>query len=249
LQHSCNSYFFQLARDVIEKYGFSSPDRGLDTLVSYLKDFGLGDRLGIGLRNENVGFIPDSEYYDWLYRNQQAEWRSTYIMSIGIGQGELELTTVQMANLAAIIANRGYFITPHVVKSFVPYKPLDKKFTEAKKVRIDSIHFEPVIDGMERVITRGTATSAYIPGISVCGKTGTSQNPHGENHSVFFAFAPRENPRIAIAVYVENAGSGGQIAAPLASLMIEKYLNGDIQLRRKWLEERMLNKDLIGQNE
>lgn len=245
LQYSCNSYFFQLARDVIEKYGFNNPDRGLDTLVSYLGDFGLGDRLGIGLANENIGFIPDSEYYDWLYRNQEAQWRSTYIMSIGIGQGELELTTVQMANMAAIIANKGYFYTPHVIKKFIPEKPLGDHFTKKKRVRIDTAHFEPIIDGMERVINRGTATSAYIPGIAVCGKTGTSQNPHGENHSVFFAFAPKDDPKIAIAVYVENAGDGGQIAAPLASLMIEKYLNGEVAPRRKWLEDRMLNTILI----
>ena len=247
LQYSCNSYFFQLARDVIEKYGFTHPDRGLDTLVSYLSDFGLGNKLDIGLANENNGFIPDSEYYDWLYRNQIAGWRSTYIMSIGIGQGELELTTIQMANLAAIIANRGYYYTPHLVKKFMPSKPLEKRFTTPKKVRIDSAHFEPVIDGMERVVSMGTATSAYVPGITICGKTGTSQNVEGEeNHSVFFAFAPKVNPKIAIAVYVENAGSGGSLAAPMAGLLIEKYLNGDISLYRKWLETRVLEKDLIG---
>jgi penicillin-binding protein 2 len=248
LQYSCNSYFFQLARDVIEKYGFSNPGRGLDTLVNYLYDFGLGDRLGIGLSNENVGFIPDSEYYNWLYRSQNANWRSTYIMSIGIGQGEVELTTVQMANLAAIIANRGYFYTPHLIREFYPSKALDPKFTTKHTVRIDPIHFDPVIDGMERVISKGTATSAYIPGISICGKTGTSQNAHGENHSVFFAFAPKENPKIAIAVYVENAGSGGDIAAPIASLLVEKYLNKEINPNRQWLETRMLKMDLIGKD-
>ena len=246
LQYSCNSYFFQLARDVIEKYGFTHPERGLDTLVSYLNDFGLGDKLGIGLANENNGFIPDSEYYNWLYRNQLAGWRSTYIMSIGIGQGELELTTVQMANLAATIGNRGFFYTPHLVKQFIPQKPLGEQFTRPKRVRIDSVYFKPVIDGMERVIAMGTGRSAYIPGISVCGKTGTSQNVHGEDHSVFFAFAPKENPKIAIAVYVENAGAGSAIAAPLASLMIEKYLNGEIQPSRNWLETRILERDLLG---
>ena len=246
LQHSCNSYFFQLARDVIEKYGYSDPGRGLDTLVNYLYEFGLGNRLEIGLANENVGFIPDSEYYDWLYRNQIADWRSTYIMSIGIGQGELELTTVQMANLAAIIANRGFYYTPHLVKEFYPKKDIHERFTKKKQVRIDGEHFEPIIEGMERVITRGTGTRAFVPGISICGKTGTSQNVHGEeNHSVFFAFAPRENPQIAIAVYVENAGAGGDIAAPLAGLMIEKYLNKEINPYRKWLERSMMEKALI----
>jgi len=245
LQHSCNSYFFQLARDVIEKYGFSDPGRGLDTLVNYLYDFGLGDRLNIGLANENVGFIPDSEFYDWLYRNQIAKWRSTYIMSIGIGQGEVELTTVQMANLAAIIANRGYYYTPHLIREYHPKKDLKPEYTIKKHVRIDSVHFKPVIDGMERVITRGTARAAYLPGIKICGKTGTSQNAHGKEHSVFFAFAPRENPQIALAVYVENAGSGADIAAPIASLMIEKYLNKEISPNRQWLNDRIVNFDLI----
>jgi len=246
LQHSCNSYFFELTRNLIEMYGYSSPGRGLDTMSSYLADFGLGKHLDIGLANENKGFVPDSRYYDWVYRNQRAAWRSTYIMSIGIGQGEMELTTLQMANLAAIIANRGYYFTPHAVKKFVPALKLDKRFTTKNYVRVNKKHFFSVVDGMERVITSGTARSSYVPDLHICGKTGTSQNVHGDDHSVFFGFAPRNNPKIAIAVYVENAGWGGQVAAPIGSLIMEKYVNREIKPYRKVLEEVIIKKSFLG---
>lgn len=246
LQHSCNSYFFELTRNLIEMYGYSYPGRGLDTLASYLSDFGLGKHLNIDLANENKGFVPDSRYYDWVYRNQRAEWRSTYIMSIGIGQGEMDLTTLQMANLAAIIANRGYYYTPHSVKKFIPAKNLDKRFTTKNYVRVDKKHFGSVIDGMEKVITSGTARSSYVPDLHICGKTGTSQNVHGDDHSVFFGFAPRNNPKIAIAVYVENAGWGGQVAAPIGSLIMEKYVNKEIKPYRKVLEEVIIKKSFLG---
>lgn len=246
LQYSCNSYFFELTRNLIEMYGYSSPGRGLDTLASYLSDFGLGKHLNIDLANENKGFVPDSRYYDWVYRNQRAEWRSTYIMSIGIGQGEMELTTLQMANLAAIIANRGYYFTPHTVKKFIPEKKLESRFTTKNYVRVHKKHFASVVDGMEKVITSGTARSSYVPDLHICGKTGTSQNVHGDDHSVFFGFAPRNNPKIAIAVYVENAGWGGQVAAPIGSLIMEKYVNKDILPYRKVLEEVIINKSFLG---
>ena len=253
IQHSCNSYFFQLGRDVIEKYGFSNPGRGLDTLVNYLKEFGMGRKLGIDLKNENSGFVPNSKFYDRLYSKQHAKWRSTYIMSLGIGQGELELTTLQMANIAAILANRGYYFTPHLIKEFEPSIPIPEKYTIKHKVRIDSIFFKPVLNGMERAVLSGTAELAYTPGIRICGKTGTSENytyKDGkriklEDHSVFMAFAPRENPKIAIAVFVENGGPGGLLAAPVASLMIEKYIRGEIPFYRQWLENRILKTDLV----
>lgn len=253
IEHSCNSYFFQLGRDVIEKYEFENPGRGLDTLVNYLHDFGLGHKLGIDLKNESSGFVPNSKFYDNLYKNQIAKWRSTYIMSLGIGQGELETTTVQMANLAAILANKGYYYTPHLIEKFEPDYPIPDKFTKKHKVRIDSVFFDPVLNGMERAVMSGTAEIAYTPGIRICGKTGTSENytyRNGkrikqENHSVFMAFAPRENPKIAIAVFVENGGYGADVAAPIASLMIEKYLTGEIPFYREWLEKKMLKLDLI----
>lgn len=253
LKYSCNSYFFQLGRDAIEKYGYANPGRGLDTLVSYLKDFGLGRKLGIDLKNESSGFIPNSKFYDKLYSKQLAKWRSTYIMSIGIGQGELEMTPLQMANFTAILANQGYYFTPHIIKKFEPFKQIPAKFRIKHKVRIDSIYFEPVLNGMERAVLSGTAELAYTPGIRICGKTGTSENyayidgkrTKQKDHSVFIAFAPREDPQIAIAVIVENAGFGGHTAAPIASLMIEKYLNKEIPFYREWLEKRILNTDLI----
>lgn len=239
IQHSCNTYYYQLLREFIDSHGYTTPGVGLDTLLSHLKDFGLGQKLGIDYHTEEKGFLPSPEFYDRLYSNVRNGWRSTYILSLGIGQGELELTTVQMANLAAIIANKGYFYTPHLVKSFVKEEfELDNEYTVPKRVRIDEEHFEPVIDGMSKVTTLGTGKLAFIPGIEICGKTGTSENS-GEDHSVFFAFAPRENPKIAIAVFVENAGFGGDIAAPIASLMIEKYINGEISPRKQYLEDRM----------
>jgi len=257
IQHSCNSYFFQLGRDVIEKYGFSNPGRGLDTLVNYLKDFGMGKKLGVDLKNESRGFVPDSKFYDRLYSKQHAKWRSTYIMSLGIGQGELELTTLQMANIAAIMANKGYYFTPHLIKEFEPSIPIPEKYRIKHKVRIDSIFFKPVLNGMERAVLSGTAKLAYTPGIRICGKTGTSENytyKDGkriklEDHSVFMAFAPRENPEIAIAVFVENGGVGGLTAAPIASLMIEKYIKGEIPFYRQWLENRILKIDLVNKKE
>lgn len=244
LQHSCNAYFVQVFRDLIEQEGFSNPSRGLEKLNQYLTEFGLGAPLGIDLPQEKAGNVPTPQYFDQKYR--PGEWRSTYLLSLGIGQGELALTTVQMANLAAIIANRGEYYTPHLLRAIggpvtMPIPP----FVEHHKVPIDPELFDPVIDGMERAVSAGTATSAYMSSISICGKTGTSQNPHGAPHSVFYAFAPKDDPKIAIAVYVENAGWGGTYAAPIASLMIEKYLSGDLVPSRKRLETRILNADLI----
>ena len=248
IQHSCNAYFMQLCRDVLEMHGFNNPAAGLQVMRNHLHDFGLGRRLGIDNMHENKGFVPDNDFYNKLYDKTIAPngWRSTYIMSIGIGQGELELTTLQMANLAAIIANRGYHYTPHLLKYYEDNgERLEGKYAIKHTTKIDSNYYDIVVDGMERVIQAGTATSAYIPGISVCGKTGTSQNPHGKDHSVFFAFAPKDDPQIAIAVFVENAGFGGDYAAPIASLIIEKHINGEIAKNRKWIEERMTQLALI----
>ncbi|MFZ1704098.1 MAG: penicillin-binding protein 2 [Saprospiraceae bacterium] len=239
IMHSCNTYFFQLYRDFLDQYGYKKPGLGLDTLVSYLHDFGLGKRLGVDLSYENKGFVPSSEYYNRLYRKEINGWRSIWTLSVGIGQGELQLTTVQMANLAAILANRGQFYTPHLIKRYLSGKALPLEYTIPKRVRIDKKHFGPVIDGLEKVVLFGTARIAHVPGLDICGKTGTSENVHGEDHSVFFGFAPKTNPKIAIAVFIENAGFGAQWAAPIASLMIEKYLNKEISPGRLYLEENM----------
>ncbi len=247
LQHSCNAYFFTVIRDIIDKDGFSNPSSGLSMFDQHLYDFGLGKPLDVDIPNELAGNVPTVEYYDFLYPKEKGSWKSPTIMSIGIGQGEIQMTTLQMANLAAIIANRGYYYAPHLAKKFVDNDFLiPEKYRTKKTVRIDQKHFVPVIDGMEKAVLGGTARIAQVKDISVCGKTGTSQNPHGKDHSVFFAFAPKDNPQIAIAVYVEHGIWGASYAAPIAGLMIEKYLkDGQIDPSKVWIEERMLNANLI----
>ena len=244
IQYSCNSYFCETFKSIIDKEGYHNPNKGLDLFNSYLYEFGLGRTLDLDFRPEKSGNIPTTKYYDKLYKGRS--WRSPTIVSLGIGQGELQLTTLQMANLASIIANRGYYYTPHLVKDFInSNEQLDAKFLSPKKVSIDSIHFEKVIDGMANVTVAGTATWSHISDITICGKTGTAQNSQGKDHSIFFAFAPRENPQIAIAVYVENAGDGGAFAAPIASLMIEKYLKKEIRANRTYMENYILKSDLL----
>jgi len=247
IMHSCNSYFFEMVRRLIEKEGYNKPELGLNVLRQHLTEFGLGRNLGIDLPNEKSGFVPSPEYYDNLYRNAGGKWRSTYIMSIGIGQGELDLTTLQMANLAAIIANRGFYVTPHLIRGYSDLSiPLPEEYSVKRLVRIDKEHFDPVIEGMRWAILYGTGHRANTYGIPICGKTGTSQNSHGDDHSVFYAFAPKDDPKIALAVYVENAGFGGDIAAPIAGLVIEKYINREV--KRTALEKQMTNMDLISKD-
>ncbi|MCF8239029.1 MAG: penicillin-binding protein 2 [Saprospiraceae bacterium] len=236
---SCNTYFFTLTREILDKYGAANVKLGLDNFNKYLRAFGLGHPLEMELKGEKGGFIPDPAYYDRLYNKRK--WYSPTIMNIGVGQGELQLTTLQMANLAAIIGNRGYYYIPHLVREFLnDTTQIDPKYHQRIKVPVDPKYFEPIVSGLEQVIQYGTAHASFIPGIPYCGKTGTSQNPHGKDHSVFFGFAPRNNPRIAIAVYIENAGWGGDYAAPIASLVLEKYLKGEISLERLALEQRMI---------
>jgi penicillin-binding protein 2 len=243
LQYSCNTYFYQMMRDFINHYGYRTPGKGLDLLNEYLERFGLGSKLGMDLREEIDGFIPTTSYYNEQYKCDQC-WRSTYILSLGIGQGELQLTTVQMANLAAIIANRGYYYIPHLIRD-VSNRPIENKYREKQSVGVDSIIFEPVIEGMEKVVSAGSGFRASSKGISIAGKTGTSQNPQGVDHSVFFAFAPVEDPKIAVAVFIENAGGGGTYAAPISGLLIEKYINKEISKRRLPVEQSILAADLI----
>lgn len=245
LQYSCNTYFYQVLREFLDQFGVRKPGEGLALLNQYLDAFGIGRQLGVDIQGELSGFNPPPSFYDDAYNTSEYKWRSTYILSLGIGQGELELTTLQMANLAAILANRGHYYIPHLVKSFSTGKSIDPRFTVKQVVPIDSVHYPPVIDGMESVINAGTGRRAYVPGIDICGKTGTSQNPFGEDHSVFFGFAPKVNPEIAIAVFVENAGGGGAIAAPIGGLMIEQYLNGEIRSSRKYVEDRITSINLI----
>ena len=249
IKHSCNTFFFKIFRDIVDQYGTSIPHKGLSVLNDYLTEFSIGIPLGIDYPIEKSGNNPKPEFYDRLY-TKDGNWTSGKIMSLGIGQGEVEMTTIQMANLAAIIGNRGKYKTPHLIKEFrddsisIPAPP---KFQKIQQVTIEPHHFTPVIHGMEQVVVSGTATDAYIPDIPICGKTGTSQNA-GKDHSIFFAFAPKENPQIAIAVYIENGGFGGTYAAPIGSLVIEKYLRGTIKdINRQALETKMLNADLLNQ--
>ncbi len=244
VQYSCNTYFFTVYKDVIDQAGYTFPEIGLRKLNSYLTEFGLGHKVSADIAGEKAGNLPGPSYFDQVYGT--GRWRSPYILSMGIGQGELQLTTLQMAHAAAIIANEGTYSDPHILKARVsPGQEIVEEFYPRRRVSVDYRHFEPVIAGMSGAVRAGTATMAWHPEIEVCGKTGTSENPHGEDHSVFFGFAPRHQPRIAIAVYIENAGWGGSYATPIAGLMLEKYLRGDIIESRKWIEKRMLEADLI----
>ncbi len=245
IQHSCNAYFVTVFRDLVDMYGFYRPQRGLDTLHNYLLQFGLGRKLGIDFPGEKAGNFPSSAFFDKWYKEDK--WNSVWIRSLGIGQGEILATNLQIANTAAIIANRGWYITPHFVEGYrINNNQVEKRSFQKHFVNINPAHFEPVVDGMALAVSAGTARNAAIPDIVVCGKTGTAENPHGKDHSILFCFAPKDKPRIAIAVYIENAGFGGTYAAPIAGLMIEKYLAGEIRTEpRKLMEKRMLETSLI----
>ena len=249
IKHSCNSYFFRTFRDIVDQYGESIPQKGLSVFNDYLTEFGVGKPLDIDYPREKPGNNPRPKYYDKIYKNDGG-WNSGKIMSVGIGQGEVEMTTLQMANLAALIGNKGRYILPHLAKGFKEKEnsPLIRpspKYQKIQQVSVNPVHFQPIIDGMEEVVISGTAKQAYIGDISICGKTGTSQNA-GKDHSIFFAFAPKEDPKIAIAVYIENGGFGGTYAAPIASLVVEKYLKDSITSnRRQRLEEKMMAANLV----
>lgn len=246
IQYSCNTFFSHVFRNTLDSRNYESVTEGYKVWRNHLLSFGLGQKLDTDFPNELRGNVPTPEYYDRYYGRNR--WRSLQLVSLGIGQGELGVTPIQMANMAATIANRGYYLTPHVVKEIEGLENIRERFLEKHVTSIDSIHYEAIIQGMDEAVNSligGTARIARIPGYTVCGKTGTVQNPHGKDHAVFIAFAPRENPQIAIAVYVENSGFGGTWAAPLASLAMEKYLTGEIS--RKWLEEHIMNANLIGQ--
>ena len=243
IHQSCNTYFAKTYKKLINSK--KTVSEGLDNWTSHLNSFGLGSYLGYDLSIGQKGFIPNSNYYDKYY--QKGGWKASTIISNSIGQGEILTTPIQMANFTSAIANRGFYITPHFLKS--SDKINTKKF-EKKITSIDPIHFEPVIEGMEKVVDYGTARIAKIKNIKVCGKTGTVENfikLNGKktqltDHSMFIAFAPKEDPKIALAVFVENGYWGSRWAAPIASLMIEKYLNNKIE--RKWLENRILKGSL-----
>jgi penicillin-binding protein 2 len=245
VQYSCNPYYYAVVRRIIQqgkkKRLFADAEYGLNKWHRYMTSFGLGKTLDADVSGQRPGLIPDAKYYDKWYGHHQ--WAFSTIRSISIGQGEVKLTPLHMANIAAIIANKGWYYVPHFVKSIGRKGPLAQYRTK-KRTMVNSRHFWPVIEGMRRVVNEngGTARMARLEDIMICGKTGTVQNPHGEDHSVFIAFAPMNKPKIAIAVFVENAGYGGTWAAPIASLMIEKYIKRKITDKEK--EKRILEAKL-----
>lgn len=243
LRTSCNAYFCYGLRAMIDnrkKYG--SPAKAFNLWKDYLVSMGYGYRLGVDLPGESRGFIPNSAYYSKAYGENR--WSALTIISVAIGQGEVLATPIQIANLAATIANRGYFYTPHVVKE-IQDTVLNPEYTVAKHTRVDKYYYDYIVEGMRMAVLGGTCRIGAIPGIDVCGKTGTAQNPHGKDHSAFMGFAPMDNPKIAIAVYVENAGFGATFGVPIGSLMMEKYLTGKISPERQYLESRMLESNTI----
>ena len=241
LQTSCNSFFCWGFKNMIDKIGTTTGEQ-FEKWKNYLVEMGYGYRLGVDLPSESRGFIPNTQYYNKAYRG--AKWSGNTIISVSIGQGEILATPIQIANLCATIANRGYFYTPHVVKS-IQDTILPTEYTTKRIPNIDKQYYDVVVDGMRMAVTGGTCRLANIRGIEVCGKTGTAQNPHGKDHSAFIGFAPMNDPKIAIAVYVENAGFGASFGVPIGTLMMEMYLKGRISDEHKDMENRMLNSNTI----
>ena len=244
IQNSCNAYYANVFRYLLDHPKYGSFENAYEVWRNYVLSFGFGTRLGVDLPNEKQGYIPSISRYNRIYG--EGHVKSLNIVSMAIGQGELLMTPIQMANLAAIICNKGYSYTPHIIKE-VPdsFSDLKMPFLVKRYSEIDSSHFNPIIEGMYLAVNGidgSTARIAAMKDIEICGKTGTAQNP-GKDHSIFIAFAPKDNPKIALAVYVENGGFGSTWAAPIASLLIEKHLTDTV--KRKWIEERILNGDLI----
>lgn len=236
---SCNNYHCQIFKKTIEKYPTAYD--GLQHWQKHVKSFGLGNYLGVDLPTGRKGFVPDANFYNGIY--QKGGWKAPTVISLAIGQGELLVTPIQLANLAATIANRGYWYTPHVVRS-IEDRPVDPEKYQFKHITtIDPSHYDVVISGMLDVFERGTAKASKLKGLPMAGKTGTAENPHGQDHSIFMAFAPVENPKIAIAIIVENGYWGSRWAAPIASLMMEKFITGKVT--RPELEASMVEGNLL----
>lgn len=232
IENSCNPYFWETFKEMFASPRFKSSKEAYQYWYDLVTSFGLGSTFKTDIPSEKAGNIPKSSFYDKMYRGV---WNSMTVRSLSIGQGEILVTPLQLANMAAAIGNEGYYYPPHLIKSFSDGTPLDSVMTTKKIIEIKAKHFKDVKIGMCRVFEgeSGTARFSKIDSIQVAGKTGTAENPHGDDHSLFMGFAPADNPKIAIAVVVENAGFGSQWAAPMASLMIEKYLRGYIKNTKK----------------
>lgn len=243
---SCNGYFCYVFKNILENPEYESTEEAFTHWREMVMSFGFGRKLGSDFPSELSGNVPSAAFYNRYYR--KGHWRFQTVVSLSIGQGEILTTPLQIANLAAIMANRGYYYIPHVVKSSGDVE-IDPKYSEKQYTMVDSTYFPVVVKGMWKAVNAlgegGTANVAYVPGLNICGKTGTAQNPHGKDNSVFICFAPMDNPKIAVAAYIENAGFGASWACPIASLLVEKYLRGEISEGRKDLERRVISTKLI----
>ena len=244
---SCNAYYCYVFRSILENGKYASIGEALDKWDEYVRSFGFGRKLGSDFPAELGGTIPDAAYYDKVYGD--GAWRATTVISLSIGQGEIGCTPLHLANLCSTIANRGYYYIPHIIKDSENVT-IDSKYREKQFTLVDTSYFPVVVEGMYRAVNSGygsggTATVAAVKGLDICGKTGTAQNPRGDDNSVFICFAPKDNPKIAVAAYVEHGSFGARWAAPIASLLVEKYLSGEISSSRKYLETRVLEGNLM----
>ena len=244
---SCNAYYCYVLRNLLDNRKFGSIDDALDRWHDHVESFGFGRKLGSDFPAELSGNIPTSKYYNRVYGKNR--WNSLTVISLSIGQGEIGVTPLHLANMCATVANRGYYYIPHIIKDSREIS-IDEKYKEKQYTSVDTSHFPKVIQGMYRAVNSGfgsggTASIAAVKGLDICGKTGTAQNPRGADNSVFICFAPKDDPKIAVAVYIENGGFGATWAAPIASLVVEKYLRGEISDERKYLENNMKNGNLM----
>lgn len=241
IANSCNAYFCSGYRAMMDNRKYPNVQTAMDTWKNDMVSLGFGYKLGVDLPFEKRGMIPNSTYYNKWYGKRG--WRGATIISNAIGQGEVLATPMQIANFCTIIANKGWYITPHLVKK-IKGTPLDTAYTRKHFTRIDSTYFSYIQEGMRGAVLRGTSTGVDVPGIEVCGKTGTAQNA-GADHSIFMCFAPRQQPTICLLIFVENGGFGATVAVPMASLLLEKYLKGSIAADRIWKEENLLKINLM----
>jgi Cell division protein FtsI/penicillin-binding protein 2 len=242
---SCNAYYCYVFRSIMDNPKYENITEAFTKWKEYTESFGFGTKLGSDIPSEQAGTMPTVERYDRLHG--KGKWKSLSIISLSIGQGEIGCTPLHLANFAATIANRGFYYIPHLQKD-TEDAPIDPKYKERHYTMVDTNHFSTVVKGMWMAVNGGpggTARVAAIPGVDVCGKTGTAQNPHGDDHSVFICFAPMDDPKIAVVAYVENGGFGATWAAPIASLLVEKYLHGSIDPSRSWTEQRVLEGNLM----
>ncbi len=244
---SCNAYYCYVFRSLLEDSGNGSVSQALAVWDEYVSSFGFGHRLGSDFPSELGGDIPTPALYDRMYG--KGRWKATNIISLSIGQGEIGCTPLHLANLCAIMANRGYYYIPHIIKESDGVE-IDPKYRERHYTMVDTSYFHTVVNGMYRAVNSGygsgaTASIAAVDGLDICGKTGTAQNPHGDDNSVFICFAPKDDPKIAVAAYIEHGSFGARWAAPIASLLVEKYLNREIGSSREALEKRMMEGVLL----